>query len=156
ADPRYGKNEPYQGMPPGHLPVRSYLAVPVLSRSAEVLGGLFFGQHQPAVFNERAERLVVGLAAQAGVAIDNARLYQKLQQELTARTETETKLQELNRDLEERAEQRAKELATNTLQLEETERRFRILVEGVRDYAIFMLGPTGNIINWNPGAQRIK
>lgn len=40
--------------------------------------------------------------------------------------------------------------------LEETERRFRILVEGVTDYAIFMLDPTGLIVNWNPGAQRIK
>ena len=156
ADARYGKSEPYRGMPPGHLPVRSYLAVPVLSRGGEVLGGLFFGHHQPAVFTERAERLVVGLAAQAAVAIDNARLYQKIQQELSARTETEARLQELNRTLEQRAEQRAKELATNTLHLEETERRFRILVEGVTDYAIFMLDPNGNIINWNPGAQRIK
>src|SRR5204863_9677369 len=33
ADPRYGKSEPYRGMLPGHLPVRSYLAVPVVSRS---------------------------------------------------------------------------------------------------------------------------
>src|SRR5262249_5872687 len=32
-DPRYGKNSPYQGMPPDHLPVRSYLAVPVVSRT---------------------------------------------------------------------------------------------------------------------------
>ena len=42
-DPRYGKNPPYHGHPPGHLPVRSYLAVPVVSHSGEVLGGLFFG-----------------------------------------------------------------------------------------------------------------
>jgi PAS fold len=40
ADPRYGKSEPYHGMPPGHLPVRSYLAVPVLSRTGEVLFGV--------------------------------------------------------------------------------------------------------------------
>lgn len=40
-DPRYGKNLPYYGMPAGHLPVRSHLAVPVISRSGEVLGGLF-------------------------------------------------------------------------------------------------------------------
>jgi len=51
ADPRYGKMEPYRGMPPGHLPVRSYLAVPVLSRGGEVLGGLFFGHAQPAMFS---------------------------------------------------------------------------------------------------------
>jgi GAF domain-containing protein len=42
-DPRYGKNEPRRGMPEGHLPVRSYLAVTVISRTGEVLGGLFFG-----------------------------------------------------------------------------------------------------------------
>jgi PAS domain S-box-containing protein len=156
ADSRYGKSEPYFGMPPGHLPVRSYLAVPVLSRSGEVLGGLFFGHHQPGIFMERAERLLVGLAAQAAVAIDNVRLYQISQREVTSRTEAEGKLQELNRSLEQRAEQRAKELARSVHQLEDTERRFRILVEGVTDYAIFMLEPSGTIINWNPGAQRIK
>ena len=43
ADPRYGKNDPHFGMPKGHLPVVSYLAVPVRSRSGEVMGGLFFG-----------------------------------------------------------------------------------------------------------------
>ena len=40
--------------------------------------------------------------------------------------------------------------------LEDTERRFRLLVEGVTDYAIYMLDPTGHIVNWNPGAERIK
>ena len=38
----------------------------------------------------------------------------------------------------------------------ETERRFRLLVQGVRDYAIFMLDPDGLVTNWNTGAQRIK
>lgn len=37
-DPRYGRNAPRRGMPEGHLPVRSYLAVPVISRTGEVLG----------------------------------------------------------------------------------------------------------------------
>ena len=46
-DPRYGKNSPYYGMPEGHLPVISYLAVPVVSRSGEVMGGLFFGHPEP-------------------------------------------------------------------------------------------------------------
>ncbi|HEV2912914.1 MAG TPA: PAS domain S-box protein, partial [Pyrinomonadaceae bacterium] len=46
-DPRYGKNSPYYGMPEGHLPVTSYLAVPVISRSGEVIGGLFFGHPEP-------------------------------------------------------------------------------------------------------------
>ena len=75
-DPRYGQMGPHFGMPPGHLPVRSYLAVPVLGRSGEVLGGLFFGHGEPDVFSERSERLIVGIAAQAAIAIDNARLYE--------------------------------------------------------------------------------
>jgi signal transduction histidine kinase/ActR/RegA family two-component response regulator len=63
-------------MPAGHLPVRSYLAVPVVFRSGEVIGGLFFGHPDPGVFSERAERIVVAVAAQAAIAIDNARMYE--------------------------------------------------------------------------------
>jgi PAS domain S-box-containing protein len=43
-----------------------------------------------------------------------------------------------------------------TLAALETERRFRLLVQGVTDYAIFMLDTDGNVSNWNTGAQRIK
>jgi len=38
----------------------------------------------------------------------------------------------------------------------ESEQRFRILVQGVTDYAIFMLDPEGRVTNWNAGAARIK
>ncbi|SAK60757.1 PAS domain-containing sensor histidine kinase [Caballeronia ptereochthonis] len=38
----------------------------------------------------------------------------------------------------------------------ETEEQFRLLVQGVTDYAIFMLSPTGMVTSWNPGAERIK
>ncbi len=79
ADPRYGKNAPHHGMPKGHLPVRSYLAVPVISRQGEVLGGMFFGHPDVGVFTARAERIAVGIAAQASIAIDNAKLYQRVQ-----------------------------------------------------------------------------
>ena len=78
-DPRYGKNSPNKGMPAGHLPVRSYLAVPVTSRTGEVIGGLFFGHEHVGIFNERSERLMVGLAAQAATGVDNARLFRSLQ-----------------------------------------------------------------------------
>ena len=78
-DPRDGHTAPHHGLPQGHLPVVSYLAVPVVSRSKEVLGGLFFGHPQPGVFDARAERIAAGIAAQAAVAIDNARLYERLQ-----------------------------------------------------------------------------
>jgi PAS domain S-box-containing protein len=77
-DPRYGKNAPHSGMPAGHLPVCSYLAVPVTSRTGEVLGGLFFGHPAEDVFTERSEHLAVGIAAQAAIAIDKARLFDAL------------------------------------------------------------------------------
>jgi signal transduction histidine kinase/CheY-like chemotaxis protein len=74
-DPRYGQNPPYHGMPKGHLPVRSYLAVPVKTTSDEVLGGLFFGHSRPGMFTEQHEQLAIGIAAWASVALQNARLY---------------------------------------------------------------------------------
>jgi PAS domain S-box-containing protein len=78
-DPRYGQSAPYHGMPPGHLRVRSYLAVPVKGVKGEVLGGLFFGHSQPGVFAEQHERLATGVAAWASVALENARLYAEAQ-----------------------------------------------------------------------------
>ena len=155
-DPRYGKSAPYYGMPKGHLPVRSYLAVPVVARSGEVLGGLFFGHARPGVFTDRAEQIVTALAAQAAVAIDNSRLHQTSQLEIEARRQAESELQALNQTLEQRAEERARQLAASLVKLEETERRFRLLVEGVTDYAIYLLDPDGHVVNWNPGAERIK
>ena len=64
-DPRYGHNRPHHGTPVGHLPVTSYLAVPVTSRTGEVFGGLFLGHPDAGVFDEEAERVVVALASQA-------------------------------------------------------------------------------------------
>ncbi len=80
SDPRYGQNPPYFGMPEGHLPVRSYLAVPVKRASGETLGGLFFGHAKPGVFTQEHERLAVGIASWASVALENARLYEEAQQ----------------------------------------------------------------------------
>ncbi len=56
--------------------VRSYLAVPVFARSGDVFGVLLLGHVKCGVFTERSERLVVGIAVQAAIAIDNARLYE--------------------------------------------------------------------------------
>ena len=79
-DPRFGRNAPITACPQGHLPVVSYLAVPVFSRSGEVIGGLFFGHEDAGVFTERDEKIVLGVAAQAAAAMDVARLYQGEQQ----------------------------------------------------------------------------
>jgi PAS domain S-box-containing protein len=77
-DPRYGKNAPNKGMPKGHLPVVSYLAVPVISQSGIVIGGLFFGHPKPGVFKKEHETIVLSIASQAGVALDNAKLYEEI------------------------------------------------------------------------------
>jgi PAS domain S-box-containing protein len=91
-DPRYGHNAPRKGMPEGHLPVRSYLAVPVTARDGDVIGGLFFGHEEVGVFTAASERGLEGLAAEAAVAIDNARLFQALQFELKQRRAAEADL----------------------------------------------------------------
>ncbi len=79
-DPRFGKNPPFNGMPPGHLPVRSYLAVPVKALDSSVLGGLFFGHSAVGVFTEQHERLALGMSAWASVALENSRLYSDAQE----------------------------------------------------------------------------
>lgn len=99
-DPRYGLNPPHFGVPADHPDVRSYMAVPVASRSGEVLGTMFFGHPEPNLFTDRSERIVTGIAAQAAVAIDNTRLFEEarrnaeerkvlLEKERQVRTEAE-------------------------------------------------------------------
>lgn len=77
-DTRYGKNAPHFGMPKGHLPVRSYLAVPVISNSRDVIGGLFFGHRESGIFKSSHESIVASIASQAAVALDNARLFEEV------------------------------------------------------------------------------
>lgn len=281
-DPRYGRNAPRHGMPEGHLPVASYLAVPVVSRTGEVHGGLFFGHHREAQFTQEHETVVLGIAGHAAIAIDNARLHQLSGRELTARrtaeadlrasnrrfraavdavqgvlwtntpegrmegeqpgwsaltgqtraeyegygwsacvhpddagptvaaweravaTRTpfvfehrlrrkdgewghysiravpildeagrielwvgvhtditeqraaEAALKDLNATLERRIDERTREIQAAFDRLEESEHRFRILVDGVTDYAIYMLDPEGRVTKWNAGAERVK
>jgi PAS domain S-box-containing protein len=68
----------------------------------------------------------------------------------------EEHIRRLNATLEERIAQRTRELEASVSELTESERRFRLLVQGVTDYAIFMIDTDGIITNWNTGAQRIK
>jgi signal transduction histidine kinase len=88
VDPRFGGNEPYHGMPPGHLPVRSYLAVPVFLPDGTVVGGLFFGHPEIGVFSAEHEQIAAGISTQAGTAIAKARL---LAAERDARAEAEAR-----------------------------------------------------------------
>ncbi|BCL78143.1 GAF domain-containing sensor histidine kinase [Ktedonobacteria bacterium brp13] len=62
------------GSLPLHSRVRSFLAAPLLNRNREVIGGLLLGHARPHCFSAEDEALLVGLAAQAAVALENARL----------------------------------------------------------------------------------
>lgn len=121
-DSRYGRNEPRKGMPEGHLPVRSYLAVPVISRMGEVIGGLFFGHADIGVFDEASESGLAGLAGEAAVAIDNARLYDAAQRELQERRRAEEALKELNANLEHLVKQKTEELTQNAEALRQAQK----------------------------------
>ena len=48
------------------------------------------------------------------------------------------------------------QLKSNRLQTADSERLFRLLVDSVKDYAIFVLGPAGHITTWNEGAKLLK
>ena len=62
----------------------------------------------------------------------------------------------LNQNVGRDGAKQTRELAGASTQLLETEHSFRILVEGVTDYAVFLLDRKGYITSWNPGAERIK
>lgn len=103
--------------------------------------------------------------------------YESSQEELTAANEelqsANEELQSTNEEMEtakeelqaaneemstvnEELQQRNSELLSLNEQLALSEERFRLLVEGVRDYAIFLLNPEGRVATWNEGARRLK
>ncbi|MBU4263555.1 MAG: PAS domain S-box protein [Proteobacteria bacterium] len=90
--------------------------------------------------------------------------------ELIKRNRAEQELKKYHEQLEELVRERTAELSSTIDQLkheicerrraekerEKTEEQFRLLVEGVMDYAIFMIDPAGRVLSWNEGAERIK
>jgi PAS domain S-box-containing protein len=124
-DPRYGHSPPHHGMPKGHLPVVSYLAVPVISSSGEVHGGLFFGHDEPGIFTSDSETMIEAVAAHAAIALDNERLLRTIRAE---------------------SEQRRDAALTDS--------RLAAVVESSAD-AILTKDLDGIITSWNPGATEL-
>jgi PAS domain S-box-containing protein len=93
-DARYAALSPADSISDGDPMVRSYLAVPVISGSKAIMGSLLFGHPDVGVFTERSQQLVIGVAAQAAVAMDNARLYEAAQREIASREIAEAALRE--------------------------------------------------------------
>src|SRR5581483_7026691 len=127
---------------------------PVISRSGNVLGGLFFGHPDPDVFSERSERLIVGIAAQAAVAIDNARLYEAAQKEIAQRKEAEDALieaqaliREYAGDLEKQVAKRTKELREKIEELEmfsySVSHDLRAPVRAIQSFSLILLEESG-------------
>ena len=95
---------------------------------------------------------------------------EELRREIAERSRAQAELAQAKNNLEQRVEERTAEIsATNQIltqeirrraqtedELRESEERFRLLIEGVRDYAIFSLTPTGYITSWNAGAEQIE
>jgi PAS domain S-box-containing protein len=76
--------------------------------------------------------------------------------DISERKQAEEAIRQLNETLEQRVEQRSQVITQAFTELRASEERFRLLVQGVADYAIFMLDPNGFVTNWNAGAARIK
>ncbi|GGE73683.1 ATP-binding protein [Massilia psychrophila] len=112
GEARFGQEAPNFGLPKGHPALRSYLAVPVVARSGEVLGRLMFGHPEPAIFTERTERVVGGIAAQAAVAIDNTRLYEAAQRAAEERKELLESEREARAEAERTSQMKDEFLAT--------------------------------------------
>jgi PAS domain S-box-containing protein len=152
----YGKSSPCFGMPPNHLPVRSYLAVPVVSREGTVFGGLFFGHSAVGRFNAQHESAIIFIAAQTALAIEKGRLLQAAQQAKQAAEEAKLAAEQARQELARANATLETRVAERTADLFRSEQLFQQLVMGVTDCAIFMMDPQGFIVSWNAGAERIK
>lgn len=80
-------------------PVRSFLAAPVLSRSRQQFGVLVFCHSEAGVFSDRDVEVVMGICAQAAIALENARLFEQVNVSNQALEESNEALRRANDDL---------------------------------------------------------
>ncbi|MCO6175597.1 ATP-binding protein [Flavobacterium sp. NRK F10] len=74
----FGKNSPHNGLPKGHLPVRSYMSIPVVSMTGENMGSLLFGHPEPGKFSQEHIKMMQSIASQAAVALENSKLLENV------------------------------------------------------------------------------
>lgn len=77
-NPDYGHNAPYHGLPKGHLAVRSYMSIPVISMTGENLGSLLFGHPEPNKFSQEHIKMMQSIASQSAIALENSRLLESV------------------------------------------------------------------------------
>jgi len=100
SDPRFADNLSPLGLQPGHLPMVSYLAVPVRTRHGTVFGGVFCGHSQPGQFTKQHERLLLGIATLAAGTFDSARLIESERRQRRLADQRTTELARSNAELE--------------------------------------------------------
>ena len=119
--------------------------IPVLEHG-RLVALLFVNQGTPRHWTGDDVALVEDVARRVRTAVERRRAEVVLRQREAEMHEGELRFREmLEAEIEER-----------TAALEASEAQFRLLVQGVTDYAIYMLDAEGNVSSWNAGAQRIK
>lgn len=101
-DTRYRSKAAFRAVPGNDPNIVSYLAVPVVSGSGKLLGGLLFGDDAPGTFSDDGELLVSAIAAQAGLALENAKLHRAAQIEIAERKKAEAAKQLLVNEIRHR------------------------------------------------------
>lgn len=76
--------------------------------------------------------------------------------DISEKKKNELALQELNQSLERKVLERTSQLTKEIQERKKSEEHYRLIVEAVKDYAIYMLDPNGIILSWNTGAEKIK
>jgi PAS domain S-box-containing protein len=113
------------------LELKSYMIVPLVARGRTLGAITFVSAESGRRYGTDDLVMAEELARRAAMAVDNARLYEEAQKEVSERKKVERAWRE-------------------------GEERFRLLIESIKDYALIMLDPGGRIVSWNEGAERIK
>jgi PAS domain S-box-containing protein len=127
-------------------------AVAAVLRSGEPMDGIEAVIARPDGENPACLVNIAPLHDEAGAVIGTLSILM----DVSDRRRAEQAVQLLNETLERRIDDARSEMSKAFDRLRESEHRFRVLVDGVIDYAIYMLDPDGHVTNWNSGAQRIK